>query len=645
MAELFKPEIGDVGGSNVSAYTPPSMDYSGIFNSLARTMDSFEREKGRVTAPKLSEAEEKSIVLEPYLSKVQKILSSDEIPEVKRYALVNGIKMEVARKHSAYRETFETALGSITTTLDPDGDPIQKEYEAMDAFAKTETGMFARAQAFNMAIDSEGNFDEGLYQAKLRESYYSEIQTNNNLALQKRRNEKYAANAPELFRTDFAPKALEDIDKAIETFSTGQGIKAILEVAKGSGAFGAASPEAAESLAIADQIGQMRKWWDTELTRRKVEAGYSVNDPQFSNEPLLLQLKTLEDSFRNAGTSMGAVLKSSNEQFKEVVLSGLSPLTKRFIAVAGSLPPGATELYTAQALAMPEFREHIKELATVKTVIGLDPRVSTAGTGTSTTNFIPSGPGVSFQSMVSALPEHDPKMVEIIISAPPAEKTAVLKNTAKLIEGGKLSDDNTVKVVNNNLAASYLILTTRLAGAAETGVTPLDQTKIFFGPKAMNLISEVQKKNPAFGESLYPQVNKAIQTETVRHFAMLDGLIKNYFPNNPIMLEVNSKNMVELKIDPAAKRDDPIFKRLSSLGLQTDEEILKAYQETYNLNPTMIKNIKDSIESMNLYLMAANKFPDSLKNSPDFAGNFIREQLAALPRYGGVSAIINEMGQ
>jgi hypothetical protein len=97
----------------------------------------------------------------------------------------------------------------------------------------------------------------------------------------------------------------------------------------------------------------------------------------------------------------------------------------------------------------------------------------------------------------------------------------VLKNTANLIEGGKLSDDNTVTVANNNLAASYLILNTRLEGAAETGITPLDQTKIFFGPKAMNLISEVQKKNPAFGESLYPQVNKAIQTETVRHLLCL----------------------------------------------------------------------------------------------------------------------------
>lgn len=643
MAELFKPEINTGGGSNASAYTPPSMDYSGIFNSLARTMDSFEKEK--VKAPKLSEAEEKNIVLEPYLSKAQKILSSDELPEVKRYALINGIKLEVVRKYPAYRETFETALGSVTSTIDPNGDPIQKEYEAMDAFAKTETGMFARAQAFNMSIDSEGNFDEGLYQAKLRESFYNEIQTNNNLALQKRRNEKYAANAPELFRTDFAPKALEDIDKAIETFSTGQGVKALLDVAKNSGAFNAASPEAGQSLAIADQIGQMRKWWDTELTRRKVQAGYSVNDPQFSNEPLLLQLKTLEDSLRNAGTSMGTVLKSTNEQFKETVFASLPNATKTFITTSGALPPGASELFAAQWLTIAENRKSIEDLSKMKTVIGLDPRVSTIGTGTSTTNFIPSGPGVSFQSMVSSLPEHDPKMIEIIVSAPPAEKTEVLKKTTGFIEGGKLSDDNTVKVVNNNLASSYLILTTRLSGAAETGVTPLDQTKIFFGPKAMNLISEVQKKNPAFGESLYPQVNKAIQTETVRHFAMLDGLIKNYFPNNPIILEVNSKNMVELKIDPAAKKDDPIFKRLASLGLTTDEEILKAYQETYNLNPTMIKNIKDSIESMNLYLMAANKFPDSLKNSPDFAGNFIREQLAALPRYGGVSAIINEMGQ
>lgn len=642
MAELFKPEIGSVGGSNVTAYTPPSMDYSGIFNSLARAMDSFEKEK--VSAPKLSEAEEKNLVLEPYLTKAQKILTSDEIPEVKRYALVNGIKMEVARKHSAYRETFETALGSITKTVDPDGDPIQKEYEALAKWSETEIGAFSRAEAFSMAIDKDGNFDEGLYQNKLRESYNRDVTANYNLAVQKRRNEMNEAGAKELFKTDFAPNALNDINKSIETFTTGQGIKALMKVVEQGGAFEAASPEAAQSLALADQIGQLRKWWDTELTRRKVQGGYAVNDPQFSNEPLLLQLKTLEDAFRNAGTSMGTVLKSNNDQFKETTLAGLNPLVKKFIATAGFLPPGAAELYAAQALTIPEFRKHITELAAVQTTIGLDPRVPTVGTGTKTIDFIPSGSGVSFEAMVSALPEYDPKMLEVVVSAPANEKTAVLKDTTEFIEVGKLSDENTVQVVNNKLAASYGIITTRLAGAAETGVTPLDQTKIFFGPKAMNLISEVQKKNPALGDDLYPKVNKAIMTETVRHIAMLDSLFKNYFETSPIILEVNNKNMVELKIDPVTKKDDPVFRRLASLGFETDEEILKAYQETYNLNPTFIKNIKDSMEALNLYLMAANRFPDSLKNSSDFAGIYIREKLAALSSRG-LNAFLEQTGQ
>lgn len=643
MAELFKPEIGNIGGSNVTAYTPPSMDYSGIFNSLATTLNSFEKEK--VTAPKLSEAEEKNLVLEPYLTKAQKILSSDDIPEVKRYALTNGIKMEVARKYPAYRETFEAALGSVTSTLDPDGDPVQKYYQDLAKWGETEVGTFSRAQAFNTAIDKEGNFDEGLYQAKLNELYAKDIKDTNSLTLQKRRNEMNVEGAKELFRTDFAPTALNDIDKSIETFTTGQGIKSLLKVVEQGGAFAAAGPEAAQSLAIADQVGQLRKWWDSELTRRKIQAGYSVNDPQFSNEPLLLELKTLEDAFRNAGTSMGTVLKSANEQFKEVVIAGLPEATKRFIAVAGSLPPGASELYAAQWITIAENRKSIEDQAKMKTVIGLDPSMPTVGTGTSTTNFIPSGSGISFENIISALPEYDPKLIEIVVSAPPAEKTEVLKKTGNFINSAKLSDENTVKVVNNNLAASYGIITTRLAGAAETGVTPLDQTKIFFGPNAMNLISEIQKKNPVLGDDLYPKVNKAIQTETVRHFAMLDSLFKNYFPNNPFILEVNDKNMVELKIDPAAKRDDPVFKRLASLGLKNDEEILKSYQETYNLNPTMVKNIKDSMESINLYLMAANKFPDSLKNSPDFAGIFIRQQLAALPKYNGVAVAIDEMGQ
>lgn len=644
MAELFKPEIRGVGGSNVTAYTPPTADYSGIFNSLARTLDSFEREK--VTAPKLSEAEEKNIVLEPYLSKAQKIMSSDDIPEIKKYALVNGIKLEVIRKYSAYKETFESALGEITTTLDPDGDPLKKYYEDLAKWGETEVGMFAKAQAVNMAVDKDGNFDDGLYQAKLNESYAKDIRDKASLELQKRRNEMNVEGAKEQFRTSFAPTALEDISKDIETFTTNQGLKAMLQLAEAGQAFPSASPEAAKALVIADQIAQRRKWWDTELTRRKVVAGYAPNDPQFSNEPLLLELKNLEDAFRNAGTSMGAVLKSSNEQFKEAVFSGLPAKTKAFITVTGLMPPGAAELVAAAYLTNADNRKGLEDLGNSLTIIGYDPRVPTTGMGTSTTDFIPSGPGVSFQDITNSLPEFPPKLLETVVPATRRDKTDVLTTTSNFIEGGKLSDDNTVQVVNNNLAASYAIITTRLAGAAETGVTPLDQTKIFFGPKAMNLISEIGKKNPVFGESLYPQVNKAIMTETVRHLAYLQTSLNRNLPNNPIILGVNEKGMVEIKIDPKAKKEDPIFMRLSNLGFETDEELLKNLQTVVATDPYFYSGLKESVEAINLYLMAANKFPDSLKNSPDFAGIFIREKLETLPKYGGnIVSAIEKMGQ
>lgn len=645
MAELFKPDTGNIGGSNVSVYTPPTPDYSGIFNSVANALNSFEKEKEKVTTPKLSEAEEKNIVLEPYITKVQRIMSADDIPEVKKYAMVNGIRTEVARKYPAYNDVFEKATTSSINLIDPNGDPVQKEYEAMSKFAETEIGSFARAQAFNSAIDKDGNFDQEMYETTFRNAYQQNLADNSALAEQKRKNELYKEGAPERFRTDFAPKALQDIEKSIETFTSGQGIKAMMEVARSGGAFEAASPEAAQALAIADQIATHRKWWDSELTRRKVQAGYNPNDTQFSNEPLLIQLKTLEDSFRNAGTSMGTVLKSTNEQFKEVVFAGLPQTTKTFIATAGTLPQGAAELYTAQWLTIADNRKSIEDLSKMKTIIGLDPTVSTLGSGTSTTDFIPSGPGVSVDSTVSSLPEFDPKMISIINNAPANEKTEVLKKTSLFIDSGKLTDDNTVKVVNNNLATSYLILSMRLSGNAETGVTPLDQTKIFFGPKAMNLLSEVQKKNPVLGEDLYPKVNKAIQTETVRHMAYLETSLNRWLPNNPLVLSVNDKGLVEIKVDPRAKVEDTAFVRLSRRGFTTDEEMLNNLQDVIGIPPSFLKGVKESVEAINTYLMASAKFPDDLKNSPDYAPLFIREQLDNLPKYGGANVLIEELGK
>ena len=643
MAELFKPEIKDIGGTNVTAYSPPTTDYSGIFNSIARTLDSFESKK--VAAPKLSEAEEKNLVLEPYLSKVQKIMSSDDIPEIKRYAMVNGIKTEVARLYPSYNDVFEKATSTITGVLDPDGDPIQKYYDDLTKWGESETGTFARVEAISLAVDKDNNFNEDLYQTKMKELYHKDITDKNSLAIQKIENERYKEGAPTKFRTDFAPKALKDIDDSIKLFTSGQGIKALMDVAEQGGAFGAATPEASKSLAIADQIAVLKKRWDIQLTKKKIEAGYAPNDPQFSNEPLLIQLTSLEQVFRNAGTSVSTVLKTTKDQYDLAVWESLPEVSKRFISTTGLFPQAAAELYTAQWITVPGHREQLTNIAKTTTLIGLDPRVPTLGSGTSTTDFIPSGPGVSFDQRVASLPEFSPEMIKIIDEAPPVEKKAVLEASNLFIENGKLSDENTIEVVTNKLGASYLIFINRLEGDAETGVTPLSQTKISFGPKAFNLISEIQKKNPVFGEDLYPKVNKAIMTETVRHMAFLETSLTRNFPNNPLVIKVNEKGTVELSIDPRAKKEDPVFRRLTEIGFESDEEILNNLQTSMGINPSFFKALKNSVESLNIYLMASNRLPDSLKNSPDFAGVFIRNKLANLPKYGGANIFLEQMGQ
>ena len=639
MAELFKPEIKDVGGTNVTAYSPPSMDYSGIFNSLARTIDSFEREKTK--APKLSEAEEKNLILEPYISKVQKIMTS-EMPEVKQYAMVNGVRLEFARKYPAYREVFESAIDTSLNILDPDGDPIKKYYEDVAKWGESPEGTFARAKAITTAVDDDGNFNEELYQSTLNQAYHSDLATAEDLRRQKALNEQYKENAPAQFRTDFVPKAASDIDNDIKTFTSKQGIKALLQVTEQGGAFVTGTPEASQALAIADQIAQLRKRWDMELTRRKIEAKYDINDAQYSNTPLLLPLQVLEDSFRNAGSSMGAILKSTNEDLKQATFAQLPPLAKDFIIKAGLFPPGASDLFVAEGLANPDIRRQIKN----PTILGLDPRVSTQGSGTSTLTALPSGPGVSLQEMQRALPEHNPKVVEIIANAPASDKKKVLEATNIYIEkGADLTDTKSVDAVNYKLDATYAILSMRFSGDAEIGVTPLDQTKVYFGPKAMNLIAEVGKKNPVYAESLYPVVNKAIMNETTRHMGYLQSSINRNFPNNPIVLSVNDKGMVEIKLDPRAKKEDPLFMRLSNLGFETDEEMFENLQTVVAMPPSFMKGLRESVEALNTYLMAANKFPDSLKNSPDFAGSYIRQQLETLPKYGGASILLEQLGE
>lgn len=638
MAELFKPDIGDVGGSNMTAYTPPSMDFSGIFNSVARTLDSFERQKE--TAPKLSESEEKNLILEPYISKVQKIMTSDDLPEIKKYALVNGIRTEVARKYPAYNDVFEKATTTSLNLLDPDGDPVQKEYENISKWGETETGTFARAQAFNSAIDPDGNFDEGLYQSKIRQLYYKDLGETNKLTEQKRRNELYKEGATELYRTEFAPTALNDIRTDIETFSTGVAARTVLDKVKAGKAAQIGSQEAADALLLADEVSMLTKRWDAELTRRKVMAGYSPNDPQFSNEPLLIELKNLEEALRNTGTSVSKVLGSMNEQVSVAYIGNMPNALRLSYEANKSTPPAIANTIAGAILSIPENRASIEEYSKSFVLPTYDFNLSIEGTGqTSSANGLPVGADASIGSVQRQLPEFNPEMVPEVLSMPQESKRQLLKRTSTAILNARIQDLEQAEIQGKELSASYLTISTRLSGDAEVGVTPLDQTKIFFGPKAMGLISQVEKKNPVLGEALYPQVNKAIQTETVRHISYLQAELNRNFPNNPIILQVNDKGMVEIKLDPRAKREDPLFMRLSGLGFESDEEMLENLQTVVAMPPSFLKGLRESVESMNTYLMASGKFPDSLKNSPDFAGTFIREQLQSLPKYGGPTIV------
>lgn len=60
MAELFKPEIREIGGTNVTVYSPPSMDYSGVIASFGNILDTVGRERkgpteGEIKTAKLAE--------------------------------------------------------------------------------------------------------------------------------------------------------------------------------------------------------------------------------------------------------------------------------------------------------------------------------------------------------------------------------------------------------------------------------------------------------------------------------------------------------------------------------------------------------------------------------------------------------------
>lgn len=636
MAELFKPEIREQGGTNVTAYSPTTMDFSGLFQSINNV---FEQRGTSARVDKPSEAEVKNATLEPYLTKIEKIMTSD-LPEVQKYAKVNGIKTEALRLYPAYRESFEGAATGIVNTIDPDGDAIQRFYEDRNAWEKTAEGQARRVQAMNKATTKDG-LNEEVYTSSINALYMQSLTDAQNLADQKTRNQMNIEGKKEVFVTEFLPKADKDIKDDIKMFTEGTGLKIILDQIQ-SAPLDPGSALAGRAIVLADLIKQRGLEMKALLLNKQSQGGYPLNDPEFNIDKLIESNYTvLESALRNSAESVGKALNTLNADNQASYLAGLPSIEKQLIYMKEKFPETIVTHYSNLYIANnnnPAF------LNSPKNNTPFDLGFVMHGTGeTRAIESLPAAGEISLNELQKTFPEFNPKQVEKVGTLSPEQKKTAITDGGNQIKGAVVTDAATSQSVAWQLGGSYLVIASRLKGDVEKELTPLDQTKLFFGPSAMNLIDNINKYSPVDGKNLYSQVNKTINTEAIRHIEALAANITSRFPNNPFQFVVNDKGLVDIVVSENAKKNDPLIKSIiapkrGQRSNLTGRDILQQATSLFSSIGGNEKLVNNAIESLNTLLLASNRLPKDIKDSTEFSGMTIRMLLDRIPKYSGPGA-------
>lgn len=644
MASLFKPEIREIGGTNISVYNPPTVDYSSVIAGVGSAL--FET----LTPPKpekMSESEQKNQFLAPYLQRQEEILSSD-IPDVKKSVLVKELEKEVAKNNAAYLDTFQKASQSITSYYDPSGDQIGKYYEQLNKWANSDDpiGQSARVNALAKATDKEGNVDDSIFMSELSASFNYDIARKEQLSVMNRNIDTNKATTEFTFTTQFAPMAVDIVQKDIETFTSKPMIQTVLNKIMGGSALSIG--EAGTASYLSGLIKQQKEAMKAKLQREQVLGGINPNDSKFSVEPLLAPYTDLENALTNASTAVTKAIETSENQKNAIFLQTAPTAFQQFKAL-GNLPPAIADRVANNILTAQGEQAVISELAEKLTVPTYDLNLDISGSGmTNTIGTIPNQSMNGTTETERLLPEWNNTLITQVAGFTPTQQEAQLKIANIQLKGyvsGTIDNVQNADQMGKELSAAYGILATRVQGNVETGVTPLDQTKLFFGPSAFNMVSDIQKKSPKSGESLYLQMNKTIQTEAIRHKDYIASYLSSAFRNNPFSLVVNDRGVIEIKVNPEARKDPFLIAATAPIkedptkipDYMSDDEIFDKAFGMYNKLVGRTADVRKSIEALNLLLKASERLPENIKKSPDFAGIQLREQLTLLPQYQGMT--------
>lgn len=607
MAELFRPEVKDTGGSNITAYTPPSMDYSKVISNIGQIFrTAMEEPKIEVKAP--TEAERKAEALRNVSANMLKI---DQIEDPTRKAVTfKSLQQNAYREYPMYVDDLNKFFGEVSGEIYPSTGMSLEEINRNNRLKWAQEDPNGKLAVSEAMMSAPGDveqqqlmIDSAYYQHQTRESELASLQ-------------KEAQGKKDIFELKARPIFQSRADEEYQKMFKSQNIEAILKSGE--------SP----SLALVDAAKAQRAFVLGAITADINKNG--LDPTTVKPETFMTQFDALISMLEANSTIVDREFKNRANTDWVKSFSNSSFMIQQW--AAGKVDPATFNWWLVNGGGEKEFLE-----------------ITNNGVGAAAKN------GTNPESMAPALSDGSPtdsastfaSRYESVFSresllktfdAKPAWKP-VVDSGLKTIQNYKLEGESPEFMEASHRAiTSMFMVSLPEIDKAQDSMKPFNMKKLL-SDKTFMIADSLSKSMPDKGMGMYNVINTySINSANVlvNNFRNQMETIKDteYVPFN---IEVDEFGNLELVVNPEAARLDPTLKKamgafryetkakgaraterlaIEQAPTETDpKKILANYVSL--MEGSNVNQILDIIESLKVLAKTSKKIPDNVKQGRD----------------------------
>lgn len=553
---LFTPEVKDTGSTNVSAYSPPVMDYSGI-GGFAKVLAQFEPEEKKISAE-----ERQAIELQPLADIYAK---GDEIRKQKGsaagdYYVKNSIIQ--FRKNNPHLASEITSYQDGLKKAGLEENVFENTVKAtVEAFANQPEGRLKQQERLIEYTDKFGNVDTGrMYSALFADAaeYNAKQARMNQLEMDSKAasvsKEQRDASRDQLTLEIVSSFAAQDASAA-KISSTPQGVLRTIALAKQN------AKDSAEALTFAS--GYLKQ---EEANRRSLLiSSFNSKGIQKTEDEINNLMKQSNPNLYYSIAALDAVSALDEKYRKQVSDQSAAQFVSR-------MPPGGMVLLDnpqgmrlAQELGLitneeiGSLRTPLQEGLGIINIEGVN-RLPWDGVNVAPESlpeeYSPSSTTKNDQTQI--LSSFTPETLNYIASIPNTDKQNImLKAEAAMSTYTAGSVGNTIP---GNIQAASLSYAYGIQVSSTEVNTPANIKNIeaIFGNKPMLFINDMLKHDPTIGNALSKQASQYGEYESSKQMNRFSQIytaqINGDLANSPFILE-EKNNDLELRVRPKFEND------------------------------------------------------------------------------------------